>query len=76
MFLLFAGYDYYPSGGWRDLHSKHDSLEEAGIAGHAYIVNESGEDADNEYYWFHVVDAESQKVVAVEERFHNLEEMN
>jgi viroplasmin and RNaseH domain-containing protein len=28
-FLLFAGYDYYPAGGWGDFKGSFDSKEEA-----------------------------------------------
>lgn len=29
MFLLFAGYNFYPCGGWDDYQGKYDSLDNA-----------------------------------------------
>jgi hypothetical protein len=28
-YMLFTGATYYPSGGWRDFNSDHDSMEQA-----------------------------------------------
>ena len=28
-YVVFAGPDYYPSGGWGDFHSSHDDINEA-----------------------------------------------
>lgn len=44
-YLLFAGDQYYPSGGWHDLSGEFDSIEEA-----EEYVFERG------YEWWHVVD--------------------
>lgn len=49
MFALFAGYRYYPSGGWNDLVGVYDSLEEAEAAFGRGVE-------DFVYDWGHVVD--------------------
>lgn len=53
-YLLFAGDTYYPSGGWSDFHSDHDTIEEALAAknGLEYID------------WYQIVDSTTVKVVA------------
>ncbi len=59
-FLLFGGYQYYPSGGMRDLRGDFDTLEEAEKAatrGESMIA-ESG------YDWWHVLDTETMEVVS------------
>jgi hypothetical protein len=57
MFILFAGQDYYPGGGWEDFIGMYESLEEAREAfyksGYSVI----------KYEWGHVVDLENQVVV-------------
>lgn len=53
MFALFAGYDYYPSGGWKDFQSMFDSIAAA---------EASAEQGD--WDWWHVVDLTTQMVVA------------
>ena len=35
MFAVFAGYNYYPSGGWDDFVGMYPTPEEAVAAGHA-----------------------------------------
>jgi len=45
MYLVFAGYDYHPSGGWDDLIGKYDTPEEAVEAAELH-------DGD----WAHIVD--------------------
>jgi hypothetical protein len=48
MFALFAGRNYYPSGGWDDLINTYPTLEEAQDARNAL---------DNYYYdWWQIVD--------------------
>lgn len=47
MYLVFAFYTYYPTGGWSDYHAKYDTIEEARDAcknlkerfNHTQIVN-------------------------------------
>lgn len=51
-YLLFAGDQYYPSGGWHDLSGEFDSIEEA-----EEYVFERG------YEWWHVVDREELRIV-------------
>lgn len=58
MFILFAGKDYYPRGGWEDVVGVYESLEEARLV----YVYESG-DEYGKYEWGHIVDLENQVVV-------------
>lgn len=44
MYLLFAGYSYYPSGGWKDFRGCYPSIEEA-----KKVFTESS------YDWYHIV---------------------
>ena len=53
-FLLFAGDQYYPNGGWGDFEGSFDSIDEAKVAEKAL----PGHD------WFQVVDTASGEVVA------------
>lgn len=54
MFLLFAGYQYYPAGGWADYSGSYQTLEEAkaafGPTKHtwAHIVHEGRIVADSD----------------------------
>jgi len=50
-FLLFAGDNYYPRGGWDDFRGSYDSLEEA-LAAPRHNDN-----------WWHVVDSHLGTVV-------------
>ena len=53
-FLLFAGDEYYPSGGMLDLKGMFDSREEA----QAYVDCREGDDAPVGCYqfdWYHIV---------------------
>lgn len=50
-FLVFAGDCYYPSGGWDDFHSDHDTADEAQKA------------AINAGDWWHVVDSQERRIV-------------
>lgn len=52
-FLLFAGSDYYPSGGWKDFQKDFDTLEEA----NNYIGQNYNAD------WFHLIDSKHMEVV-------------
>ena len=46
--MLFAGYDYYPSGGWEDFKGYFDSIEDA----KNYLLRiEMGHDS-----WMHIVE--------------------
>jgi hypothetical protein len=46
-FLVFAGDDYYPSGGWHDLVGDFDSLEEA-----RNVATKS----EKRGHWSHIID--------------------
>ncbi len=51
-FLLFTGFNYYPSGGWDDFANSFDTAEEAKVVGEHFINNQCGD-------WAHIVDVVS-----------------
>lgn len=53
-FILFAGDDYYPAGGWHDCIGSADSVEDAIKAA-----------ADHKHDWWHIIDAETGQEVNV-----------
>lgn len=53
-YLVFAGWNYYPLGGWDDLHGIYDTLEEAKAA--ALEAEDKGD-------WAHIVDSETGQQV-------------
>ena len=53
-FIVFAGDEYYPSGGWLDFESSHDTLEAALLVANALRRGRAD--------WSHVVDSESGEV--------------
>jgi hypothetical protein len=58
-FLVFAGDDYYPSGGWKDFHSDHDTLKEAADVVNARHVEDWCKDElklGGLLQWVHIVD--------------------
>lgn len=58
-FLLFIGPEYYPSGGFSDFNSEHETQESAVALGQKKVVEESA------YYgWWHVVDLSNGLIVA------------
>lgn len=57
-YLLFFGHDYYPSGGWSDLHSSYDTEDQAF---HAALELATTED-QRRTHWWHVVDTENMQV--------------
>lgn len=61
-FLLFAGYSYYPAGGWGDFCGAFDSAEAARV-GFLSVKEKIERFADEP--WAHIVDAEASKVVLV-----------
>jgi len=56
-FLLFAGSDYYPLGGWNDLAGAYDTAQEAVLAGVQRSESET-------FGFYHVLDCESWSIVA------------
>lgn len=54
MFALFAGHNFYPSGGWDDHIATFLTLEEAQHARNARSHN---------YDWFHIVDLAKGEIV-------------
>lgn len=53
-FLIFAGENYYPRGGWRDYAGQADTLEEA-------LLKVSHR--RNVWDWFHIFDTEANEIV-------------
>ena len=53
-YLVFAGSDYYPCGGWEDFRSSHDTIKEA---------KESVVAAGGKEDWWHILDIESSVTV-------------
>jgi hypothetical protein len=61
-YLLFAGFNYYPCGGWDDFIGSFDTQEEAtkaGVSRKANIERYAGGCAD----WFQVVDSHTGEKV-------------
>lgn len=56
-YLLFIGESFYAGGGWADFRGDFSSVEKA------EIVWEKREYPDS-YDWYHIIDAETGKVVA------------
>ncbi len=53
-YLLFAGFGYYPDGGWDDFKGSFSSYAEAKKAADDLIAKEEGSFAQRD--WAHVVD--------------------
>ena len=51
-YLLFAGVDYYPGGGWSDFGGTFATAEEAKAEGEALLVSKTSSRMD----WFQVVE--------------------
>lgn len=56
-YLLFAGYHYYPRGGWTDFRHSFDSLEDAFAYGFQRDIG-----GRKLYDWCHVLDLETWEV--------------
>lgn len=54
MYLLFAGYTYYPDGGWGDFHGKYETEADA--------VEGANKALDDGCDWWHVVDMATMKI--------------
>lgn len=50
-YLLFAGQEYYPSGGWFDFRGSYDDCEAA------VDVSKTLGTVWESYWWYHVVDS-------------------
>lgn len=57
-FLLFAGHNYYPSGGWNDFRSDHETAETADEVGHD-LISRCVSFGSPAYDWYEVVDTET-----------------
>jgi hypothetical protein len=59
-YIVFAGLTYYPSGGWKDFVSEHDTKEEAiASAKKALDIDQGGFD------WAQILDCKDQVLVTV-----------
>ncbi len=58
-FCVFAGADYYPSGGWHDFRASRDTLEQAVQAAEKLM-----EDEFLQYSWWQVFDMDQRRIVA------------
>jgi hypothetical protein len=56
-YLVFAGQEYYPSGGWDDFHDSFDDLEQARKAANEWV-------SDSGFYWWQIVDLTVGTIVA------------
>jgi len=55
-YLLFSGYEYYPSGGWGDFIGDYNTVEEA--------RNIYKKKTKNSYYvWYHIIDTHNMEEV-------------
>ena len=52
-FLVFAGDNWYPFGGWKDFKESFDTLHEA----QNYLMDSSS------YDWYHIVDSSTGEIV-------------
>jgi hypothetical protein len=66
-FLLFAGDDFYPGGGWTDFVARFDSLEEA----KEFIVQNK-----KSYDWVEIVECNNLNFSLVYKRNFNKEELD
>ena len=63
-YLLFAGWNYYPSGGFNDLRGKFDTLEEAHKGRDEFYKSEGLEvGEEGGFCWHHIVDRETGKII-------------
>lgn len=57
-YFLFAGYNYYPSGGWRDYKGTYDTEVEC----YKFLLS-----SNDNYDWYHIVDTETMTYVDTNE---------
>jgi hypothetical protein len=62
-FLLFAGDEYYPGGGWSDFRGSFKTVEEAEEKANKPTDNEWGDCVDRSYDWWHIVDSDTGNYV-------------
>jgi hypothetical protein len=55
-FLVFGGIDYYAGGGWYDLHSVHETAEDAIKTAKQLVIEQTSD-------WSHVVDISARKKI-------------
>ena len=57
-YLLFAGYKYYPGGGWKDFENDYDTIEEAENAGEEFTKEN--------YTWYQIIDTTTKEEIKYE----------
>ena len=57
-YLLFAGYSYYPAGGWNDFVDSYDTREEAEQSAKNICLLEEYTIPTGKYDWCHVIDSQ------------------
>jgi len=70
MFLVFAGYDYYPKGGWEDFVGSYSTLWEAEEAAKKVIAISEEEVFDKD--WLHIVSLEKNEIVVKANKDYNV----
>lgn len=70
MFLIFAGYDYYPRGGWNDFIGSFSTLQEAEEAAKNVMAVSCGETFDKD--WLHIVSLEMNRIVVKAYKYYNV----
>ena len=63
-YLLFAGEEYYPTGGWYDYRAGYPTLDEARAAGEDLLDRKIDPPYSSTFEWFHVADCETGRIVA------------
>ena len=66
-YILFAGEDYYPVGGWRDFIGRYETKEEAIDLAKSMLLRKYHPDTTN-YSWYHVVNLLDGEFVATGRR--------
>jgi len=59
-YLLFAGMNYYPGGGWNDFKGAFETIEEAV----AEVTQRQEQNNTEGWDWYHVVDTTTGQEVA------------
>ena len=70
MFLVFAGYDYYPRGGWEDFVGSYFTLWEAEEAAKKVMAISEEETFDKD--WLHIVSLEKDEIVVKANKDYNV----
>lgn len=60
-YIVFAGYNYYPRGGWRDFKDSFKTEAEAIETAKAYVL--CSIPGNNRVDWSHIVDLKLQTII-------------